>query len=241
LAKKKAKKASSKKSVARKTSKPKAKARKSTKKAAPKPRPTRASKTKVAARAAASRKKQEPKKEPGRVASAAKVAAGVALLAMDEVLKRLPWARNVNDPIELLKADHRRFENLLKEGEATTERAKKGRREILTSLTSELNVHEALEEKILYPALKPHAAAHDIVLEGFQEHHVADVLVKELHELDKDDEKWGAKFKVLKESVEHHISEEENKMFPIARTVLKSEELLALGAQMRKLKSELEK
>jgi iron-sulfur cluster repair protein YtfE (RIC family) len=241
LAKKKAKKASSKKSVARKTSKPKAKARKSTKKAAPTPRPTRASKTKVAARAAASRKKQEPKKEPGRVASAAKVAAGVALLAMDEVLKRLPWARNVNDPIELLKADHRRFENLLKEGEATTERAKKGRREILTSLTSELNVHEALEEKILYPALKPHAAAHDIVLEGFQEHHVADVLVKELHELDKDDEKWGAKFKVLKESVEHHISEEENKMFPIARTVLKSEELLALGAQMRKLKSELEK
>jgi len=203
--------------MAKKAKKAKAKTRKS-KKAAPKPRPTRASKTKVAARAAA----------------------GVALLAMDEVLKRLPWARNVNDPIELLKADHRRFENLLKEGEGTTERAKKGRREILTTLTSELNVHEALEEKILYPALKPHSEAHDIVLEGFQEHHVADLIVKELHGLDKDDEKWGAKFKVLKESVEHHIGEEENKMFPIARSVLKSDELVALGAQMRKLKAELE-
>jgi len=203
--------------MAKKAKKAKAKTRKS-KKAAPKPRPTRASKTKVAARAAA----------------------GVALLAMDEVLKRLPWARNVNDPIELLKADHRRFENLLKEGEGTTERAKKGRREILTTLTSELNVHEALEEKILYPALKPHSEAHDIVLEGFQEHHVADLIVKELHALDKDDEKWGAKFKVLKESVEHHIGEEENKMFPIARSVLKSDELVALGAQMRKLKAELE-
>jgi hypothetical protein len=225
--------------MAKKAKKAKAKTRKS-KKAAPKPRPTRASKTKVAARAAASRKKQAPRRQPGKIASATKIAAGVALLAMDEVLKRLPWARNVNDPIELLKADHRRFENLLKEGEGTTGRAKKGRREILTTLTSELNVHEALEEKILYPALKPHSEAHDIVLEGFQEHHVADLIVKELHELDKDDEKWGAKFKVLKESVEHHIGEEENKMFPIARSVLKSDELLALGAQMRKLKAELE-
>ena len=160
---------------------------------------------------------------------------------MDEITKRLPWAKNENDPIALLKTDHRRFENLLKEGEATTERAKKGRREILTALTSELNVHEALEEKIFYPALQPHAAAHDIVLEGFQEHHVADMIVKELHEVAKDDEKWGAKFKVLKESVEHHISEEENKMFPIARGVLKSDELLALGAKMRQLKAELEK
>ena len=220
----------------------KAKVKKTVKRAVKRPAPkSKAKKVKVAARSAAARKKQPPKKKPGRIASAAKVAAGVALLAMDEVLKRLPWARNVNDPIELLKSDHRRFENLLKEGESTTERAKKGRREILTTLTNELNVHEALEEKILYPALKPHSEAHDIVLEGFQEHHVADLIIKELHEVDKDDEKWGAKFKVLKESVEHHIGEEENKMFPIARSVLKSDELLALGAQIRKLKSELEK
>lgn len=157
----------------------KAKAKKTVKRAVRRPAPkSKAKKVKVAARSAAARKKQEPKKKPGRVAAAAKVAAGVALLAMDEVLKRLPWARNVNDPIELLKADHRRFETLLKEGEATTERAKKGRREILTTLTNELNVHEALEEKILYPALTPHSEAHDIVLEGTQEHHVADMLIR---------------------------------------------------------------
>ena len=235
----KAKKAKAKKSSTKKTSKPKAKARKTAKRAAPKPRPTRASKTKLAARAAASRKETPAPKE-SRLKSAAKVGVGVALLAMDAVLKRLPWSKNENDPIELLKTDHRRFENLLKEGEATTERAKKGRREILGTLTSELNVHEALEEKILYPALKPHAEAHDLVLESFQEHHVADMIVKELHEVDKDDEQWGAKFKVLKENVEHHISEEENKLFPAARGVLKKDELLALGAQMRKLKAELE-
>ena len=49
------------------------------------------------------------------------------------------------------------------------------------------------------PALKEHKNARDIVLEGYQEHHVADVLVGELHEMDVTDERWGAKFKVLKE------------------------------------------
>ena len=62
-----------------------------------------------------------------------------------------------------------------------------------------------------------------------------------MHKVDKDDEQWGAKFKVLKENVEHHISEEENKLFPIAKGVLKSDELTALGAEMRKLKAELER
>jgi hypothetical protein len=57
-----------------------------------------------------------------------------------------------------------------------------------------------------YPALRAHPEAKDIVLEGYQEHHVADLIVKELHAVQKDDEQWGAKFKVLKENIEHHIS-----------------------------------
>jgi hemerythrin-like domain-containing protein len=243
----KAKKAKSKKTVAKRSVKraqPKRAARKRSSaraaKAPAKPRPTRASKTKVAARAAATRN-PKPAPKPSALATATKVATGFALLAYDGIVKRLPWAKNENDPIALLMADHRRFENLLKEGEATTERARKGRRDILKALTSELNVHEAIEEQILYPALEPHAEAHDVVLEGFQEHHVADLVVKELHDVATDDEQWGAKFKVLKENVEHHISEEENKMFPAARGVLPKEELLALGARMRKLKAELEK
>ena len=235
---KKAKKAKASKS--KKTGTKKA-AKKSVKRAAPKPKPTKASKTKVAARAAATRKEVKPEPKKSTLTTAAKIAGGMALMAFDGVMKRLPWAKNENDPIQLLMSDHRRFETLLKEGEATTERAKKGRREILKALTSELNVHEAIEEKILYPALEPHAESHDVVLESFEEHHVADMVIKELHDVATDDEQWGAKFKVLKENVEHHISEEENIMFPAARAVLPKEELLALGAKMRALKTELEK
>lgn len=201
---------------------------------------SKAAKKVVAARARASRK-AVPAKKQSTLSSAGNIARGIGAIAVATIVKRLPWSKVENDPIELLKSDHRRFEKLFKDGEATTERAIKGRREILEALTSELGVHEAIEEQLLYPALRPHAEAHDIVLEGIEEHHVADILIKELHKVRKDNEKWGAKFKVLKESIEHHIKEEERAMFPAARAALAREELMALGARMRALKLELEK
>ena len=76
------------------------------------------------------------------------------------------------------------------------------------------------------------------MLEGYQEHHVADLIVNELHRLAKDNEQWGAKFKVLKENIEHHIEEEEGNMFKTARAVLSREELQDLGARMAEMKAE---
>ena len=203
---------------------------------------SRAAKKKRSGRAAASRTRpRKPVPKPSRVAAATALLLGAAKGAAAAVARRLPGAKVQDDPIVLLEADHRRFEELLEQGEATTERAAKRRSQLLNTLTAALNVHEAIEEKILYPALKPHAETHDIVLEGYQEHHVADLLIRELHKLAKSDEKWGAKFKVLEESIAHHIEEEERKMFPTARAVLTTEELNALGVRMKTLKAELEK
>ena len=115
-------------------------------------------------------------------------------------------------------------------------RALKARASLLETITHELRLHELIEEKVLYPALKRQAKAKDSVLEGYQEHHVADVLIHELHALSPDDERWGAKFKVFKENIEHHIEEEEGEMFRIARSVLSSAEREALGERMRHMK-----
>jgi hemerythrin-like domain-containing protein len=204
----------------------------------------KAARRKTAARAAASRTAKKKKKaaaKPSKIASAAALVRGAAAGAAVAIAERLPWAKNENDPFTLLETDHRRFEALLKQGEETTERAVKGRTQLLATLANALNVHEAIEEKILYPTLESHAEARDIVLEGYQEHHVADIIVKELHTLAKDDEKWGAKFKVLKENIEHHIDEEESQMFRTARGVLTRDELDDLGARMKALKAELER
>jgi hemerythrin-like domain-containing protein len=144
------------------------------------------------------------------------------------VLPALP-----HDAVTLLEKDHRRFEQLLEEGEGTTARARKRRNDVLSTLAAEIVTHERKEEQVLYPALKRHREARDIVLEGYQEHHVADVLVGELKNMDPADERWGAKFKVLKESLEHHIEEEEGHMFRTARSVLGRDRLEQLGRRMQ--------
>ena len=152
----------------------------------------------------------------------------------------MPGATPDMDAITLLENDHRRMEDLLKQGEDTTERAVKGRTQLLATITTELAIHELIEEKLLYPALKKYPEAREIVLEGFQEHHVADLILKELHEVAKDDERWGAKFKVLKENIEHHIEEEEGPMFRTARGVMTADELQQLGARMAQMKRDAE-
>jgi hypothetical protein len=200
----------------------------------------KAGSVKTAARAAAlSKGSKQPTREASAIATAAAFVKGTAAGGM-AALQQLAGAADPNDPIVLLEADHRRFERLLADGAKTTPRAAKSRRELLATLAAELNVHEALEEKLLYPALRPHAAAQDIVLEGYQEHHVADLVLAELQRLATRDEQWAPKFKVLKESLEHHIQEEERQMFRVARGVLDRDALARLGARMRALKAELE-
>lgn len=148
------------------------------------------------------------------------------------VADKLPWTDSEPDAVDILEKEHRRFEDLLRQGEETSERARQGRRELLGTLASLLTAHELMEEKVLYPALQSHPEARDVVLEGFAEHHVADLLIQELRDVAPDDEQWGAKFKVLKENIEHHIQEEEGEMFRVARRIFSRDELRGLGERM---------
>lgn len=198
----------------------------------------RTAKKKTATRLAASRKRRErkPPPKPSTLSKAATLVRGTVAGAVVSVASRMPGAADTPDAIQILEREHRRFEELLKQGEDTTERARATRREVLAALTTDLNAHELMEEKVLYPALQEDPRAREIALEGFEEHHVADVIAKELGEIAPTDEAWGAKFKVLKENIEHHIKEEERLMFPLARGIFSREELRELGARMLKVR-----
>jgi hemerythrin superfamily protein len=141
------------------------------------------------------------------------------------------------DAIAMLKTDHDKVKQLLTELETTTERGVKTRAELFSTIKGELTVHEIIEEEIFYPALKSHPKAQDIVLEAYEEHHVVDLLMSELEELDVTDETWGAKAIVMKENIEHHIEEEEGDMFKQARQVFDRQELEDLGARMAERKT----
>src|SRR3954454_24534115 len=141
------------------------------------------------------------------------------------------------DAITMLKNDHDKMKELLKQLESTTERGVKTREELFATIKGELTVHETIEEEIFYPALKEHPKAKELVLEAYEEHHVVDNVMAELEGLDVSDETWGAKATVMKENVEHHIQEEEQEMFKQARQVFERDELDDLGARMAERKA----
>ena len=143
------------------------------------------------------------------------------------------------DAITLLTDDHDKLKKLLNELDATTERGVKTREQLLARVKDELTVHESIEEEIFYPALKEHPKTKEITLEAYEEHHVVDMVMKEIEGLPFDDERWGAKFTVMKENIEHHIEEEEGQMFKQARQVFEEEELEALGERMAVRKEQL--
>jgi hypothetical protein len=140
--------------------------------------------------------------------------------------------------LTMLKTDHDKVKELLTELESTTERGIKTRTELFSRIKRELTVHEIIEEEIFYPELKAHPKAKDIVLEAYEEHNVVDSLMGELEALPVDDERWGAKAKVMKENVEHHIEEEEGEMFTQARRVFDRAELDELGERMQARKEQ---
>ena len=143
--------------------------------------------------------------------------------------------------ITMLEDEHVQMRKLLDRLESTTERGVKTRQELFATIKGELTIHETIEEEIFYPALKSHPKAKDIVLEGFQEHHVVDLLMGELEQLDVADESWGAKATVMKENIEHHIEEEEGEMFKVARKVFDRSELEDLGQRMAERKESAKK
>jgi len=142
------------------------------------------------------------------------------------------------DALTLLTDDHGKVKKLLRDLEATSDRAIKTRQTLFEKVKSELTVHEFIEEEIFYPELKAHPKAKAIVLEGFEEHNVVDTLMGELSDLAFDDETWIAKFTVMKENIEHHIEEEEGEMFTKARSVFDRAELEDLGSRMDQRKAE---
>src|SRR4051812_38391125 len=144
------------------------------------------------------------------------------------------------DAMELLKNDHEQVKNILEQLDSTTEKGVKTREELFTKFKSEMTVHERIEEEIFYPRLTEQAKTKEIALEGYEEHHVVDVVIGELDNVAYDDERWGAKFTVMKENIEHHIEEEEGEMFKLAKQALDSDELEELGERMEAMKKELQ-
>ena len=137
--------------------------------------------------------------------------------------------------LDLIKDDHNRIKEMFEQALTADDPAERG--ELLQRIRAELIAHERMEEEIFYPALRSTSEkAKDIVLEGYEEHHVIDMILDEMFEVPEDTDQWHAKLKVLHENLEHHIEEEEEEMFARAKKAMSREALAELGQKMAQSK-----
>ena len=137
------------------------------------------------------------------------------------------------DAIVLLKNDHKEVRKLFREFQAAGEDATKKKGDLVSKIIELLTVHTYIENEVMYPRVRELLPdLEDDVLESYEEHHVADVLVMELAQLEPSDERFDAKTTVLIENVEHHMEEEEQEWFPKVRAGLGRNQLQDLGRQL---------
>ena len=137
--------------------------------------------------------------------------------------------------IDLLVQDHKLVKKLLEELSSTTERAVKKRAELLHRIEQELQIHTALEEQILYPAIKDAGGKEEAKMyyEAKEEHRTVDALVlPDLLHTETGTIEFAGRVKVMQELLEHHIEEEEGELFPTARKLLNKVSLEELGKTM---------
>jgi len=152
-------------------------------------------------------------------------------------MKTMATAAPKLDAVALLKADHRKVEELFAQFEATKSDGKK--KGLAEQICMELTVHTKIEEDIFYPACEG-KVEEDLLKEAYVEHDSAKVLIAEIEAGGPDDEFYDAKVKVLSEMIEHHVKEEEQRvegMFSQARKA--GLDMDALGEQMAAEKAQL--
>ena len=141
--------------------------------------------------------------------------------------------------IDLLKRQHRDVEKLFSKFEGASEGAEKTRERLCQQIGDALAVHAEIEEKIFYPESKQENTE-EILRESVEEHLAVKRLLADIMQSDLDDPQFEAKMKVVKEQIEHHVQEEEQRLFPLISRSCSSEDLEEMGNRMQEMAEELE-
>lgn len=141
------------------------------------------------------------------------------------------------DIYEYLKLDHQKVAKLFDLYETAI--SKRNKLEIFEMIKKELLVHADSEAETFYRALEANRKSEDEALHGEQEHREIKNKLEEISTLKNPDNGMDKKIIELKKLVEHHVSDEEGRIFNIAKKVLTEEQAYILKEQMHAEKERL--
>ena len=139
----------------------------------------------------------------------------------------------MNDPIAMLKRDHREAEAMLKELAASKPGAT--RRKTTEKLARALRLHMQIEERLIYP-LVAERIGRDEEQEAETEHKLAREGLSKMEQL-VDEGGYGAAVAMVTAGIKHHVKEEETELFPKLKRELERDQLVKLGDEVATAKA----
>jgi len=132
------------------------------------------------------------------------------------------------DAVQLLTADHAEVETMfvqVEDGPGATD-------DLVQAIVRELSVHAAIEEQILYPAMRKSLPdGETLVQEAIDEHQQVKETLAAIEDAGSPAER-APLLRDLIDEVRHHVDEEETELFPKLRASIGSVELREMGGKL---------
>jgi hemerythrin-like domain-containing protein len=131
----------------------------------------------------------------------------------------------MNDPIAMLKQDHRDAAAMLKE--LADSKPGAARRKTTEKLVAALTLHMTIEEQLVYPLVAERVGEEE-EQEAETEHKLAREGLAKMSQLVSEGG-YGAAVAMVTAGIKHHVKEEETEIFPDLKSKLDRTELASLG------------
>jgi hemerythrin-like domain-containing protein len=134
------------------------------------------------------------------------------------------------DAIELLTTDHAEVEQRFRQIESAPEGESRSR--LVEDVVRELSVHAAIEEQILYPAMRKALPDGDtLVQEAIEEHQQVKETLSAIEKAGDSAERDPLLVRLIG-NVRHHVDEEESELFPKLRASIGTAHLKEMGGKL---------
>ena len=150
-----------------------------------------------------------------------------------------PRERDDPSALAMLAADHERVRQLAEEYQTLLEGSEEEAAGLVEEICSGLELHSALEEEGLYPAVARVSELALLIDQAREDHDRGKEIIEEIRMLEPADPQVAGLIVQLAEDVEAHASEEEAVLFPEIEQRM-ADQLAQVGRQMALLRQRLQ-
>lgn len=144
----------------------------------------------------------------------------------------------MNNIIDILKVEHREADTLFEQIEQTEGATALN---LFRKLTDMLEIHTTSEEEVVYNAAEHKSEVSSLIDHAYKEHDEIRFYLDELSHLTPEEGAWKVKLAKLKKAVQHHVKEEEEKMFPQMEKIYTESQLESMAEEFKDIKNRFSK